>query len=132
MFVPGAMAAIFAAIVMKTPAEAARAPVGATYTMTGMGEPRMVCTIERIERSSPPGVLSWTIRACAPSFWARSSAIVSKRTVTGVMAPSISMEATGGGAAAAGPAVESSAARPSRMAAMPRRGRRVADLTASS
>ena len=37
MFVAGAIAATCAAIVMNTPADAARAPVGATYTMTGSG-----------------------------------------------------------------------------------------------
>ena len=35
MFVPGAIAATCAAIVMKTPADAARDPGGATYTATG-------------------------------------------------------------------------------------------------
>jgi hypothetical protein len=99
--------------------------------MTGMGEPRMVCTIERIERSSPPGVLSCTIRAWAPSLCARSSAVMSRRTVTGVMAESISMEATGG-AARAGAAAERSVARPSRTTSGPSRGQRIADLTASS
>ena len=58
MFVAGAMAATWAAMVRKTPAEAARAPVGATYTMMGISELRMLWTMERMERSSPPGVFS--------------------------------------------------------------------------
>ena len=37
MLVAGASAATCAAMVMKTPADAARAPVGATYTTTGSG-----------------------------------------------------------------------------------------------
>jgi hypothetical protein len=95
MLVAGAMAARWPAMVMKTPAEAARAPVGATYTMTGISALRMVCTIERMERSSPPGVSSCNTRAGARWAWARSTAPAMRRTVTGVMAPSIWMRATG-------------------------------------
>jgi hypothetical protein len=88
----------------------------------------MVCTIERIDRSSPPGVLSCTMRAWAPSACARSIAPASRRTVTGVMAESSSIRETGA-AAEAGPAVGSSAAEASRSATT-RRGRCLADLTA--
>src|SRR5438876_349199 len=95
--------------------------------MTGMGEPRMLCTIERIDRSSPPGVLSCTIRAWAPSLCARSIAVMSRRTVTGVIAESISMEATGC-AARAGAAAERSVARASGMKSGPSRGQRIAAL----
>ncbi len=132
MLVAGAIAATCAAMVMNTPAEAARAPVGDTYTMTGTGEARMLWTIERIDRSSPPGVFSSTTRAWAPSLWARSMAVVSRRTVTGVMAESISMVSTGW-AARAGPA-GARATRGIRREAprAPRRNRRMADLTASS
>src|SRR5215470_1261004 len=105
MFVAGAMAATWAASVMNTPAEAARAPVGATYTMTGISEFKMVWAMERMERSSPPGVLSRTTRACACSARARSMAAVRSRAVTGVIAPSMSTMATGGAArTGAGPA----------------------------
>ena len=38
---PGAMAAMSADSRMKNPAEAAFAPVGATYTMTGTGDARI-------------------------------------------------------------------------------------------
>ena len=85
MFVAGAMAATCAAIVMKTPAEAARAPVGATYTTTGTSAFMMLCTIERIERSRPPGVSSRTTSASARTARARSMAVSRRRTVTGVM-----------------------------------------------
>jgi hypothetical protein len=74
MLVAGAIAATCAAIVMKAPADAARAPVGDTYTITGTGEFSMSRTIERIDRSSPPGVSSWMTRAAAPSAPARSIA----------------------------------------------------------
>jgi hypothetical protein len=54
MFVAGAMAATCAASVMKAPADAARAPVGDTYTITGSGALSISRTIDRIERSRPP------------------------------------------------------------------------------
>ncbi len=91
----------------------------------------MLCTIERMDRSSPPGVLSCTMRAWAPSACARSIAFASRRTVTGVMAESSSISETGA-AAEAGPAMGSSAAQASRMAPATRRGRWMADLTPSS
>jgi len=43
-------------MVRKTPAEARAAPVGATYTMMGISELRILWTMERMERSSPPRV----------------------------------------------------------------------------
>ena len=55
----------------------------------------MLCTIERMDRSSPPGVLSCTIRAWEPSACARSIALASRRTVTGVIAESSSISETG-------------------------------------
>ncbi len=63
MLVAGAIAATCAAMVMKTPAEAARAPVGATYTMTGISAFRMAWAMDRMERSRPPGVLRRTMSA---------------------------------------------------------------------
>src|SRR5690606_30379936 len=54
--VPGAMAAIWLAYSMYTPALAARAPLGATYIATGTGEARMFLIMWRMEVSSPPGV----------------------------------------------------------------------------
>ena len=41
---------------MKKPAEAARAPEGATYTITGTGDASILAMIERVESTSPPGV----------------------------------------------------------------------------
>ena len=64
MFASGAMTSRSAASEIQTPAEAARAPFGETYTITGTGETSSSCTIFRIELSSPPGVSS-TITAAA-------------------------------------------------------------------
>jgi hypothetical protein len=89
MFVAGAMAATWAAMVMKTPAEAARAPVGATYTTMGTAAPSWRWTIARIERSSPPGVSSWMTSAWLPSVSARSMAVPTRRRVIGVITPSM-------------------------------------------
>src|SRR2546428_426174 len=48
-------------------------------------------TIARIERSRPPGVSSWITSACARSAWARSMAMPTRRRVTGLITPSISI-----------------------------------------
>ena len=68
----------------------------------------MLWTIERMERSRPPGVLSSTTSAWERSARARSMALLRSRTVMGLMAPSISMIETGSTATAG------SAERPSR------------------
>ena len=58
MFVSGAIASRSAACEIHTPADAARAPAGDTYTITGILSESSFCTILRIESSSPPGVSS--------------------------------------------------------------------------
>ena len=65
VLVPGAMAAMSADSRMKNPAEAARLPEGATYTMTGTSDSSMAVTMTRVEVSSPPGVPSSINTACA-------------------------------------------------------------------
>ena len=88
MFVPGAMAATWAARVMKAPALAARLPLGATNTITATRAASCTLMMSRMEVSRPPGVSSWITRAAAPSLsaalilWTRNSA------ATGVMGPS--------------------------------------------
>ncbi len=54
MLVPGAIAARLPARVMKVPALAARAPAGATHTMTGSGavEQRLDDVVGRVERAA--------------------------------------------------------------------------------
>jgi hypothetical protein len=85
------MAAIFAAIVMNTPAEAARPPLGATYTMMGTFEDIMRITMSFIDSTRPPGVFIWTMRASTLSFDARSIDLIKYSAVTGVMGASISI-----------------------------------------
>src|SRR5262247_375932 len=82
----------------------------------------MLWTIERMDRSRPPGVFSWRISAWEPSARARSSAASRSRTVIGVMAPSISIRETGSTAAAGGPGQASATA--TRSIAWPARRRR--------
>ena len=72
MFVPGAIAATSEARVIRTPADAERAPGGETYTATGTRDWMIPCTICRIAESSPPGVSSSTTRRAALSPSARS------------------------------------------------------------
>ncbi len=66
MCVPGAMTATSAAMVMTNPAEAARAPDGATNTTTGARDVIMRETIVRVESSSPPGVRRTKTTTAAP------------------------------------------------------------------
>jgi hypothetical protein len=68
MFVPGAMAAIWAAITRNAPADAARAPVGPTQTATGIGAERIFWDIPRIEVTRPPGVSRPITTRAALSF----------------------------------------------------------------
>ena len=55
MFVAGAMYARWAASVMNVPALAARAPEGATHTMTGSGASRNACLISFIAVDAATG-----------------------------------------------------------------------------
>ena len=67
----GAIAATWPAIAMKVPAEAAWAPDGPTYVMTGTSERSMRPTISRIASIAPPGasMRSSTARALVSSAW---------------------------------------------------------------
>ena len=58
MWVPGAMAATSAAIVIRNPADAARAPLGPTNTTTGTRDSMIAVLMSRVESTSPPGVRS--------------------------------------------------------------------------
>ena len=55
-----------AAIVRKKPADAARAPAGATKTATGVFAAIMRETMERVESTRPPGVRSVNTMSVAP------------------------------------------------------------------
>jgi hypothetical protein len=123
--VPGAIAAMCADIVMRAPAEAARAPAGATWTTTGTLAPRKVWMMSRIEASSPPGVSS-SIRK---TWWASSSASATPSrmwsAITGVIAPSTWVTSTVGAwarAPVAETASQSASGRISRPSAVRRPG----------
>ena len=66
VFVPGAIAATSAASRITNPAEAPRAPEGATNTATGVRLASMRSTICRIAPSSPPGVFMRITTSGAP------------------------------------------------------------------
>ena len=62
----------FAASVMNVPALAARPPAGEIQTITGTGDSRSSPVIFAVASRRPPGVLSWTTTAGAPSRSARA------------------------------------------------------------
>jgi hypothetical protein len=63
----GAIAFSWQAIMMKVPAEAARAPEGPVQHSTGTFEAWMALTMVRIDESSPPGVSMRIATAASPS-----------------------------------------------------------------
>src|SRR5207302_3972295 len=117
MLVPGAIARTSAAWATKSPAEAARAPLGYTYTTTGTLEFRRLVTISSIELEIPPGVLTTTRRASAWSASARLTADWMYDDMMVLMSPLRSASSTRGVEAAALMGSSTAAA----MAAQPRR-----------
>jgi hypothetical protein len=106
MWVPGAMAATSAAMVIRNPAEAARDPDGPTNTATGVCAAMMALLMSRVESTNPPGVRKTitSTAAFAASAWAR--ALRTYSTATGWMMPSTSMtNATGAASCRAAAAV---------------------------
>src|SRR5512139_233355 len=87
MLVPGAIAAMCAASVMNTPADPACAPLGATYTTTGMGDSRRSLTIDRVACNSPPGVFRRSTMRTDPSLAAVEMPRWTYWDVAGVMGP---------------------------------------------
>ena len=92
MCVPGAIAAMSAAIVRMKPAEAARAPEGPTKIATGVLAAIMRETIARVESTSPPGVRSVNTTSVAPARSARSIVSIMYSAETGWMMPSTTAE----------------------------------------
>ena len=92
---PGAIAATSADIRMKNPAEAARAPLGATQTMVGTFEPISVSEIWCIDSISPPGVSSSRTRARAPARSALATESATNSWATGWMIESRPITTTG-------------------------------------
>ena len=69
------MATTSAACATNRPAEAARAPLGYTYTMTGTFELRSDVTMSSIEVEMPPGVFSTSKNAPDWSDSARDTSL---------------------------------------------------------
>ena len=92
MCVPGAIAATSAAIVRMNPADAARAPDGATKIATGVLAATMCVTMARVDSTSPPGVRSVSTTSAAPARSARSSVLVTYSADTGWMRLSTTAE----------------------------------------
>ncbi len=67
MCVPGAIAAMSAAMVIRKPAEAARFPDGPTNTATGVFARMMALLMSRVESTRPPGVRSVITTSAAPA-----------------------------------------------------------------
>jgi len=77
------MAAISAAIVMRKPADAARAPDGAMKIATGVLAASMCVTISCVESTSPPGVRSVKTTSAARARSARSIVAIMYSADTG-------------------------------------------------
>ena len=92
--VAGAMAATSAAIRRMNPADAARAPDGATNTTTGVRAVIIRDTMLRVESSRPPGVRNTSTTSSAPDVSAASIASMKYSAVIGWMMPSISVTMT--------------------------------------
>ena len=92
MWVPGAIAAMSAAMVIRKPADAARAPEGPTNTATGVLAASMWETIVCVESSRPPGVRSVKTTSPAPSRSARSIVSTMNSADTGWMSASTTAE----------------------------------------
>ena len=97
MFAAGCITATFAAMVRKTPAEAACAPAGPTHTTIGTSLASIAWTISRVASSAPPGVSSAIASAAYCSSRAFLSAAPRYSAVPPVMAPFTSTESTRGG-----------------------------------
>ena len=99
--VAGAIAAICPAYRMYVPAEAARAPPGATYASTGNLLSSMRAMIKRIDSDRPPGVSMRNTIATAPSADARVTASSKYSAAAGPMGPTSATWATMGAVPAA-------------------------------
>src|SRR6185436_11968161 len=94
--VAGAIAATFVDNRMNVPADAARAPEGETYPITGTFAFRIACVIWRIDESSPPGVSSVSSTAAAPASAASAMPPSTWSATKGSTTPSIRSSTTSG------------------------------------
>jgi hypothetical protein len=76
------------------PADAARAPLGATYTITGTGDAIISLMMSRVDETSPPGVSSRITSAAAFSCLAFWIACAIWRVVATPMTPFTSVTKT--------------------------------------
>ena len=90
MLLEGAIVATWAARVMKTPAEPARAPGGPTHSTTGTLAVSSAWTMSRVVERTPPGVSRRTTRASAPFSSASWMAPIRKAPEPGSMEPASS------------------------------------------
>ena len=102
MCVPGDIAATSAAIVIRKPAEAARAPDGEMNTTIGARAAIMRDTIVRVDSTRPPGVRNTSTVAAAPAPSARAMTSSMNSAAMGWMMPSYSATTTRGGSSCAG------------------------------
>ena len=93
--VPGAIAARLAAIVTNIPADAALAPDGATYTITGSGAPSRSSTSLRVVLNKPPGVSNSMTNARALRACAALIDCSTKSATAGLIDASTSITTTG-------------------------------------
>ncbi len=87
--VPGAIAAILPETRMKEPADAAIAPFGVTYVITGFSEFKIASVILSVELTSPPGVSSSINTASALISSASLRPSTTSKEVPSVIVPSI-------------------------------------------
>jgi hypothetical protein len=122
------MAATSAAIVSTNPADAARAPDGATNTTTGARDVMMRETMVRVDSRSPPGVRSTKTTSAAFEPSASSMTPVMYSAAIGWMIPSSSATTTDGRCAGCAPAFAAAATISARTGA-PRQPRAMADCS---
>ena len=119
----GTIAARSEAWSTKNPALAARAPLGATNPITGIGERSSACVISRMDVSRPPGVSSSSTTASSCALAAARISSTTQSAVTGSTSASSTTTRTCGVSAAA-PGVS---ARPAMRATARRHSPRIGD-----
>ena len=79
-------------MVIRKPADAARVPLGPTYTTTGVSALMMLVLMERVESTRPPGVRSVSTTSTASSASARAIVCSMNSADTGWMSASTTAE----------------------------------------
>ena len=92
MCVPGAIAAMSAAMVRMKPAEAARPPAGPIQIATGVFASSIALMMSRVESTRPPGVRSVNTTSAASARSARAIVSIMYSAETGWMMLSTTAE----------------------------------------